>query len=697
MVGGRFEGWGAVKQRADTAGRGRLLDAWQAPDEKVGGAIGCLATTFTFQAAFFEEQCLARFLGMATDPQEHGAAAYLIEREEHLAEVYAGVLIDRRHAQTAERSLRWDALPARVRGAAMHAKVSLLAWSECVRLIIASANLTEVAHRKNLEVFSALDFRDGGEPPLSELSKTLDFLDDLLILTPDGPARERAASFLQRVRRQTSGWHERRQQRSEPRVTVVFGGRFKGREVSVLRSLREKVWPDSSPPRRAWVLSPFFDRETDGSANEAAQALRGLLARRAGYEVTFDVASAVETDGLRRIYAPQSLRRTLPGAVFYAVKTEEDKEQRPLHAKSLWLENEQRAVYLVGSSNFTCAGLGIGAGAWNAEANIAYVARDATSYNALLDVYPPSEAIDDFENVVWEPIFDLDAEPSDAVPPLPAAFADAVFMPETDGGVLFLSFEGEPPARWQVHLADADEADALYDSDRWAADRKALRLSIRVLNIRPPSSLAVNWLDKKGVERRALWLVNVSDPGALPPPDELRDLSLETLLDVLTMSRPLYEAVVRALQKSTQQRQGEGNALRDLDPHARVRTETFLLQRTRRVARALEQLHARLERPVHSREALRWRLRGPVGPLALMRAIEREERPAGETAFLFAEIALTLNRVKPARAPGALSPRVVRDELRGAILELRDASAERLRDVPHDLRDYVERAFQDML
>jgi hypothetical protein len=166
---------------------------------------------------------------------------------------------------------------------------------------------------------------------------------------------------------------------------------------------------------------------------------------------------------------------------------------------------------------------------------------------------------------------------------------------------------------------------------------------------------------------------------------------------VLTMARPLYEAVVRALQKSALKRAREDDPLRDLDPHKRVRTETFLLQRTRRVARALEQLRTRLERPVHSREALRWRLSGPVGPLALTRAIEREGRPAGEAAFLFAEVALALGRVRPGRAHGALAPRVVRAALRCAIVELRDASAGHLKDAPADLRDYVERAFQEAL
>lgn len=68
------------RKRDLEAGRGRILDAW-VPPEDAGDAMGCLATTYTFEAAFFEAECLGRFLGLETDPDESGAA-YLIEREE---------------------------------------------------------------------------------------------------------------------------------------------------------------------------------------------------------------------------------------------------------------------------------------------------------------------------------------------------------------------------------------------------------------------------------------------------------------------------------------------------------------------------------------------------------------------------------------------------------------------------------------
>ena len=72
--------------------RARLLD-WWAGEEEFGRPIGCVTTSFTFDAELFEEQCLARFLSIQSNPNET-AKAYLIEREEKLAQSFACVLVD---------------------------------------------------------------------------------------------------------------------------------------------------------------------------------------------------------------------------------------------------------------------------------------------------------------------------------------------------------------------------------------------------------------------------------------------------------------------------------------------------------------------------------------------------------------------------------------------------------------------------
>src|SRR5205823_11691325 len=117
-----------------------------------------------------------------------------------------------------------------------------------------------------------------------------------------------------------------------------------------------------------------------------------------------------------------------------------------------------------------------------------------------------------------------------------------------------------------------------------------------------------------------------------PPPAELGDLPLHVLIEILTSAKPLHLALQRWL--SRQKGAGVDSPQLLLDPHERVDTSTFLLQRARRVSWAFDALRKRLERPAASREALDWRLRGPVGVQAISRAISKEARSAEERAFL---------------------------------------------------------------
>ena len=84
-----------------------MLEAWR-PPRGAGDAVGCLATTFTFDAGFFEEECLARFLEIDSLPDREGLA-YLLERENRLGPAFAAVLVDHRQAGV-DHSLRWDVL-----------------------------------------------------------------------------------------------------------------------------------------------------------------------------------------------------------------------------------------------------------------------------------------------------------------------------------------------------------------------------------------------------------------------------------------------------------------------------------------------------------------------------------------------------------------------------------------------------------
>src|SRR5205085_6281364 len=103
-------------------------------------------------------------------------------------------------------------------------------------------------------------------------------------------------------------------------------------------------------------------------------------------------------------------------------------------------------------------------------------------------------------------------------------------------------------------------------------------------------------------------------------------------------TRPLHIAIAQALKRRAQHRPDH----QQLDPHKRVDTREYLLRRTKRVALALERLRERLERPVLNADALDWRLRGPVGALALAESLGKEARTADEAHFFLAELALAL-------------------------------------------------------
>jgi hypothetical protein len=138
------------KRSAEERARLRLLDCWQRKPE-FGEPIGCVATSFTFDAAFFEEQCLGRFIGMDTDPTED-ERAYRIEREDKLSPTFNAVIVDQRHVPL-QRSLRWHVFAARVaREGIFHSKLTLLVWQNRVRVIVGSANLNDHSLFNDTEV-----------------------------------------------------------------------------------------------------------------------------------------------------------------------------------------------------------------------------------------------------------------------------------------------------------------------------------------------------------------------------------------------------------------------------------------------------------------------------------------------------------------------------------------------------------------
>src|SRR5262249_5177370 len=211
---------------------------------------------------------------------------------------------------------------------------------------------------------------------------------------------------------------------------------------------------------------------------------------------------------------------------------------------------------------------------------------------------------------------------------LPSAVGLALFRPSAKGDVLLLEIGPDAPRGFRIVTP---EGEPLLLYSEWQENRSAGPLGRPWTEVRPPSHLLVCWKERGGAAHEAVWVVNVTDAALLPPPEELRSLRLEELLEILTSARPLWESVARPLA-----RRGKGEMGPIVDPLEKVDTKRFLLRRMQRVARALEGLRARLERPAASLDGLRWRLRGPVGPIALAQRLIDEDKVAA--AFLLAEV-----------------------------------------------------------
>jgi hypothetical protein len=240
------------------------------------------------------------------------------------------------------------------------------------------------------------------------------------------------------------------------------------------------------------------------------------------------------------------------------------------------------------------------------------------------------------------------------------------------------------PVKFTLRIPDGA---LLLDSVRW---REALAGATRVdLALDTPiSALAVAWRDLEGSPHVTRWPVNVSDVTLLAPPEQLRNLALEDLFIALSAPRGTF----RALAERRAAKRSDLAAQVSADPHQRVDTSGFLLRRMRRLAKALEGLRERLERPITTLEGWRWRLIGPVGPLALANALMAEGEP--DAPFFVAEIAGTLRTIRPETVSGIDRTAVIQ-AVDDSLHQLRQLVLEHPGDMHANLKAYVDESFPE--
>ena len=677
-----------AKRRKDQATEGaHLLDLWSPPDG-AGSAVGCITTTYTFDAAHFEEQCLAWFVAMETSPDE-SAKAYLIEREEKLSQVFCCVLVDQSHAR-ATRSLRWHLLPVRIPNAIQHAKLALLLWEKHLRVLVGSANLTVPAYRTNYESVACLDFSAEAGAPLPIARDCLQFLAGLAEWAPGAPEsigpRSQLIAFLGRVRQHIRGWPENESGRGQPRPALIpLLPRETGRPEKVTDQL-SGLWQGSLPDS-ATIVSPFFD-QTESALDLVYQHFAPLITTRGDRSITFRCVGDQRPDQTIEAAIPRPLfehsekhSRTRHVLELVAPRTEgEEAVVRPLHSKAIVLEGVGSSLFMLGSSNFTVKGLGLDTRP-NAELNLAYVVPAAASkfFDACLAALPPAEVVDNPQDVSFLEI-PGDSGADDATNVLlPAGFDEALFEPRGSGGLLHLRLvAAEVPQHFRIH---APGGQLVVSNASW--DRSSSTVVQYEID-RPVSSLTVQWQLADGAWVSAVWVVNVTELGLLPPPSELAQLNLEDLIAILTSARPVHWLLAERL--AARDDDSKPTNIEAIDPHQKVDTSRFLMRRMRQLARALEGLRNRLEWPVATADGWRWRLQGPFGPLALAKAI-LSEGEAG-APFFIAEIASTLRQLH--WQPGSTISPAERNQLVAETLrELRTLALQEPNGMPANLRAYV--------
>lgn len=627
--------------------------------------LGALQRPYTFTPGLFDEQCVARFLEIESEPNREDLA-FLIDRESRLGGVYAGVLVDHTQAGV-EHSLRWDVLPVRLRAGKQHAKLSLLAWSRHLRIILASANLSEPGYRSNYEVAAAVDLTPT-DANAEMLGDAIAFLRRLIMLVPGAsqhpPEVGRAEAFLSHVERRARGWKQNRPGGTRQQLVFTLPDARKDNPArSSLEDTIEACRRRGGSPREAWIASPFFD--SDDPSSRVIASLCKFMARGSRRELSFCVPAIRDnSEAVPRLAAPRALILTplaYQGNVIVELlpAVDSDKNRRPWHAKMLSLRTEEYSALMIGSSNFTCAGMGVGQYR-NTEANLLTIV-DIEKYGReagqLDSVWPEMEKVDDPESAEWlgsRP--DSDEEEQATAPPLPAGFLSATYRAGTKRRIVLRLEPGQLPEKWLVRACGPDDQEVLSSSD-WQERSRPTVVELIWQAVQPPDKLLVRWVEHEG-----FLTLNVEDSRELPPPARLEHMSADDMLWILAATDP--SAAVRAWagrQQSSDLFEADLDSASpiDLDPLRRYDLHATFLHRIRRRARVLAQLRSNLQRPVWGQLALEWRLRGMVGiePLAdrLVLELANAKGAADEALLTIVDFLIMLHEVDYQPSDGSLS------------------------------------------
>ncbi len=645
-------------KKQSRAGEARPLATYWMPPPKARAPIALLASTYTFHAKLFEEDLLPRFLGLKFDNTER-ERIFIAEREERLAEVDVAVFVDAAHVDGTQTTGRWSQVPVRVSGGCQHSKVTVLVWDELIRILVTSANLTASGYRRNREVAACVDFFDGDGASARELLKdVLDFFEDELLDLGQMPpgTRTRLAEGIKNTRRMARSWALPSASPSLPTSAFIsVSPKRTGRAARGVIGPLLEAW-GSRKATSIYVMTPFVGESAAAVRSTMTALLSDARVHGAeGHLILGGRPSEEDNSGQISVNLPDWFRdewakawKMAEGEIsVYVIPQQRDDEKvaRDLHAKSIMLCCDERTLLLVGSSNFSPHGLGIGT--FNLEANLCYVAREKAHVRALEAALPVDWDEDLQQNLRWPaeqvPLSD---DPSSAAPAPPMSIQWATY--NESSGILSISIDSRRtlPKAWSISIPGCTAP--VFDSNRDPLNledgvhRIALGESHRARRI---THVTIRWTDESEEEQEARLPTLVDDEAELLPPEGLRSLQSEDIVkcllsgkDPIEWAEDAEDGVIGAVKKV--QADDHHDLLRTLD------TDSYVIYRTRRLGRAFSALSQRIITTLRTPTAMRHRLeRDPVGPLMLAHAIATEgkdEAGAGRAATLFALAELTL-------------------------------------------------------
>lgn len=619
-----------------TSSAGTLSSHWCPPTDVLVGGVGepvaCVASTFEFDAAFLEMELLPRFLGLKFDHTEN-ELTFLVEREEKLALTSTAVLVDIHKADPGQTTLRWDQVPIAVPGSQsiQHSKIVVLVWERLVRLIVGSANLTRPGYRRNREVFAALDFFDDAESlPRRPVEDAIKLLEQILEWSrvPDA-TRNRTLDTLSLVRQKLASWvaiPEDFRPREKPKVSFISTlPAINGQSPLSALDQVSSLWGSRSVSEMT-VFTPFVGKP-DGEGDKVVWRLAAIPRSRdcVGWLIA-PRHPADESDSEVRIALPESFGNAWHecfdsrggGRILGIPQFVKgfDKINRILHSKVLSLEDADHQLLMIGSSNFTPHGMGIGV--FNVEANLLFEDAGDESWPRI-ELPIGWDEWNAVEDVQWDEHFEPAEDTVDHEAMLPRFFVCASYSQVT--GVLTVTLDRScpEPSEWTVRLKGVD-MDGLTVFSHSSNSVMAMLTHTFPDESRSASlaALLVTWKDDSGQVRQAQIIVSIESKDDLVASEQFRGFGVDAMIDCLVHGRSLAEWQERQTNRATL---GIGRN-EALDSLRFVDTSGYLLYQVRRFGRAMSGLCERLERVVLLPTAVRYRLfKDPLGPISLGEAL----------------------------------------------------------------------------